>query len=319
MARSPKSSDPIELALASLGGAGLTADQSPSLEVIPTDWAKMNDEVLGCGGLPRGKVIEIYAKASVGKSTLGYWFAGQTQKRDGKVAIFDSEGSYLAVYGEKFGIDNSQLLKPEFYYGEDALQKLKVLIALNVLDLVLIDSVPYLQPAQLIEHVDDKPYTMNQNLARAKMLTNFFNDINGGYQIKPIDDPKGKWVLDVETGSNYHKIYHKKTSVIFINHAKTAVGVMFGPKTKTPGGDALDLASAIRLGMTHVKQSKKKDKETGLPLFKIVKVKAAKNKVAPPYGEMEYRTWRSGGIELLEEDIEDQVEELLEDEVEVDG
>jgi recombination protein RecA len=311
-----KSTDPLDMALASLGGAGLTADQAPDLEVQETDWAEMNDVVLGCGGLPRGKIIELYAKASVGKSTLAYWYIAQVQKRGGVAALFDAEGSYLAVYGASFGVDNSRLLKPEFYYGEDALQKMKILLAQNILDLIVTDSVPYLQPVQLVEHKTDSPYNMNQNLARAKMFTSFFNDLAGGYQIKPLDNPKGKWVVDSVTGTNYHRNYEKKATMIFINHAKVAIGVMFGPKTKTPGGDSLDLASAIRLGMTHVKQSKVKDKD-GYPKYKIVRVKAAKNKVAIPYGEMLLKIWRTGGMEPVETIKEDDVEDVLEDEVEV--
>jgi len=285
--------DLIEQALEVLGGSGTVASSLRELDVIPTEFSQFNDHLLGCGGLPRGRIIELYAKPSAGKSTFAYWMIGQVQKAGGIGALFDAEGAYLPDYGQACGIDNDKLILPEFGLGEDAIYKLKLLLASNTCDIIVIDSMPALQPALSSEMVGAEALKMNQRLERAKMYTILFNDLMGGFQVKsPI---KGKGFIK----GGPHKIYDKQTCLIFINHAKDKIGVMFGERTYTPGGDAINFASAIRLGMTYLKKSKKKD-EAGQPLFKIIRVKAPKNKLAPPLCEMDFKMHRSGAMEPLE-------------------
>src|SRR5690348_7958735 len=93
----------IDRALALLGGGARVASTKLPVEVIPTDYKEINDDLFGCGGIPRGKVIEIYSKPSVGKSTFSYWLMGQAQKRGGLVALLDAEGSYYPDYGAACG------------------------------------------------------------------------------------------------------------------------------------------------------------------------------------------------------------------------
>jgi len=304
MVKRKGSEDPLEQALEVLAGSGTIASSLRQLEVISTEFPQLNNHLLGCGGLPRGRIIELYAKPSAGKSTFAYWMIGQVQKAGGIGALFDAEGAYLTTYGEACGIDNDKLILPEFGLGEDALYKLKLLIATNACDIIVVDSMPALQPAGSSEMIDASALKMNQRLERAKMYTILFNDLMGGFEVK--SPTKGKGFIK----NGPHKIYDKKTCLIFINHAKDKIGVMFGERTYTPGGDAINFASSIRLGISYLKKSKKKD-DSGQPIFKIIRVKAPKNKLAPPLCEMDFKMHRSGAIEPLEPepDIIDEEEE----------
>lgn len=305
----------IQDALALLGGGARVASSKAPLQVIPTDLAVINDIVFGCGGIPRSKVIEIYSKPSVGKSSLFYWLVGQVQKRKGAAALFDGEGSYYPAYGEACGIINNELILPDFTFGEDALYQIKLLLAMDLLDLIGVDSMPALQPFSASEATSD-PKSMNQNLARAKMFTGFFNDIMGGFEIKGPNGKKVKsskrYVIDGESYDTIHKIHDKKASLIMINHAKDKVGVMYGERTYTPGGDSINFASSIRIGMSYIGKSKKKG-DDGQPLFREVSIKAVKNKLAPPYNETVIRLWRKGGITADDSTMVDEVEQVDED------
>ncbi|MAH07815.1 hypothetical protein CMI38_06215 [Candidatus Pacearchaeota archaeon] len=286
----------IDEALGLLGESGTLASERKKLEVIPTDIDDLNEKVLGCGGIPRGRIIELYSKPSVGKSTLAYWMIGQVQKQGGVGALFDAEGAYLRDYGESCGIDNSKLILPEFNLGEDALYKLKLLLASNTCDVIVVDSMPALQPGKISEQIDASSMKMNMRLERAKMYTIFFNDLMGGFQVKP--PGKGIRFIKKEDGTTVHKIYETKTNLIFINHAKDKIGVMFGERTYTPGGDAINFASSIRIGLSYMKKSKQKG-EDGQSKWKIVRIRTPKNKLAPPLNEIDLKMFRTGAIEQL--------------------
>ena len=303
--------DGLQDALDILGKAGKIGSSKPELEVIPTDIPEFNEKILGCGGIPRGKIIEMYAKESVGKSTLAYWLLGQAQKAGGVAALFDAEGAYLPDYGAKCGINNDELILVDFDLRNDALFKIQLLLATNAVDLIVVDSMPALQPALVAEKTDASALKMNERLERAKMFTVFFNEIMGGYKIKS-DEKGAKFITQIVDGkkTTIHKMSNKKAGLIFINHAKDKIGVMFGQRTYTPGGDAINFASSIRLGMNYLKKSKKKD-ENDMPIFKHVKVTAAKNKLAPPLMTMEMKLWRDGRVEALEDWVEEEVEDPL--------
>jgi len=299
--------DSITAALDILGGSGTVASQRRQLETVPVELAGFNDRVLGCGGLPRGRIMELYAKPSIGKSTLAYWFIGQVQKQGGIGALFDAEGAYLPDYGASCGINNDKLILPEFGLGEDAIYKLKLLLASNTCDIIVIDSMPALQPELSSEMIGAFSLKMNQRLERAKMFTILFNDLMGGFQVK--HPQKGKGMIKNDDGTTLHKIYDKKACLIFINHAKDKIGVMFGERTYTPGGDAINFASSIRLGMSYMKKSKQKD-ERGQPVFKIIRVKAPKNKLAPPLCETDIKMFRDGHLESMEEEKGEDLEDV---------
>ena len=294
--------DSISAALDILGGSGALASQQRELDTVPVELAGFNNRVLGCGGLPRGRIMELYAKPSVGKSTLAYWFIGQVQKQGGVGALFDAEGAYLPDYGASCGINNEKLILPEFGLGEDAIYKLKLLLASNTCDIIVVDSMPALQPGGMSEQTEAVSLKMNQRLERAKMFTILFNDLMGGFQVK--HPQKGKGMVKNDEGTTIHKIYDKKACLIFINHAKDKIGVMFGERTYTPGGDAINFASSIRLGMSYMKKSRKKD-ENGQPVFKVIRIKSPKNKLAPPLCETDIKMFRDGHLESLEEEKED--------------
>ena len=173
--KSTETVDSITAALDILGGSGTIASQQRKLETVPVELAGFNNRVLGCGGLPRGRIMELYAKPSIGKSTLAYWFMGQVQKQGGIAALFDAEGAYLPKYGASCGINNDKLILPEFGLGEDAIYKLKLLLASNTCDIIVVDSMPALQPALSSEMVGAESLKMNQRLERAKMFTILFN------------------------------------------------------------------------------------------------------------------------------------------------
>jgi len=316
MVAKKESIDDISRALNVLGGSAILGSETRDLRVIPTNIPDMNDEVFGVGGLPMGRVIELYAKESIGKSTLAYWLMGQVQKAEGVVALFDAEGAYRPDYGEGCGINNERLILPEFSHGEEALGQMKMLIATGAVDLIVADAMPAFQPLVALAQVAGAKVTMNIRLERAKMYTMFFNDMLGGFKIKPAGK-NATWVKDVH-GRIKRKLYQTNTTLIFINHSKDKVGVMFGERTYTPGGDAINFATALRIGMTKAGKKHKKVGGKKVLNYKVVKVKAAKNKLAIPFGEALIRMYPDGRLEPAQTgDGYDKEEEDFPEEVEV--
>jgi len=314
--------DPIDNALAVLGGAGIKASQRRETVVIPTDIESINEILFACGGFPVGKVIELYAKESVGKSTFAYWLTGQVQKRDGVVALFDAEGAYVPDYGAACGIDNDKLILPEFNHGEEALGQMKMLMATGSVDLIIADAMPAFQPLINVEQVAGEKRTMNKSLARAKMYTDFFNDLMGGFKIKAVG--KNERYIKSTLGTDRHKVYESNTSFVFINHAKDKVGVVYGERTYTPGGDSINFASSMRLGM--IKKSKKqttkkvKGEKVKTLIYKLVRIVAVKNKLGIPFGEVIIKMFPDGHIEPADpDDWDDEELEEVEDSTEDDS
>jgi len=306
--------DDITRALEVLRGAGIRASEKRKLYVIPTDIKVINDTVFGCGGIPLGRVIEIFSKEGVGKSSFAYWLIGQVQKGEGNAALFDAEGAYTPEYGAGCGIDNDRLILPEFTHGEEALDQMKTLIASGTVDLIVADAMPAFQPLINVDQVAGERVTMNKNLERAKMFTRFFNDMMGGFKIKP-PGKNQPWIKDKE-GRTFRKLYETGICLIFINHSKTSIGVTFGSRTYTPGGDAINFATAIRIEMKHVKKKQKKSGDTRELEYRIVRIKAPKNKVAIPFGETSIKMYPSGRIEPLKEEVDDEEPEESEEEFE---
>ena len=302
MAKKSSASKEISKALSLLGDKGFTASTYPEVEVIPTDIEALNHVVFGCGGLPRGRVLEIYAPPSVGKSTFCYWLIGQVQKRGGICVLWDAEGTYSPEYGAACGINNDNLIMPEFGLGNEILFQIKKLLASNTVDFMVIDSVPSLQPEMSSESKEDKDPNMREKLERATMLSQFFTDLSGGYTIRTAKASK-KFIECPVVGGRNHKLRNKKTCLAFINHAKDKIGVMFGDPTTTPGGKGLKFASSIRIGMEESTMSKDKD-DFGRPSYRVSRVKAAKNKLAPPFGTIKMKMLREGGVKIFGDDVE---------------
>ena len=297
--------DKVDQILKILGGQSRRAADSPDVDVIPTEFEVINHIVFGCGGIPRGRAIEMYAPESAGKTTFAQWLIVQVQKAGGVAAFFDAEGTFSPDYAESSGINLKELVMPDFETGNDLLYKVKLLLATNTVDLVVVDSIPAIQPEYGMDVKDAVDPNMRERLARAIMLTEFCNAIQGGYRIKK---PGAKGFLS-EGGTDLHKLRNKKTCIVFINHAKSKIGVMFGDKTNTPGGKALKFLASIRLSIEYSSRSKTKD-DLGRPKYKISRIESIKNKLAPPFGKTKLRFHQDGTIHLHEGDVEIEYEEL---------
>lgn len=286
-----------------------TADEVAPVEVIPTGLPSMDNIVLGCGGLPRGRTIEIYSKPSLGKTTLTINFIANAQKSNLTCAFFDAEGTFPGPeYTNDIGLIRGDLLMPDFSDGDNALFQIKQMIALNIVDIIVVDSVKALKPRTTVDIENDSPDSMHDNYARGKMLSVFYQDIRGGYHIWTTPQVKGEkaeaipsdksYFVEGKWDEYYHKLQDKRTVFIMINHQMDKQGVMFGDKTTTPGGDSQKFDASIRLRISNKKKAKKKDKY-GTPLHRIVTIRADKNKLAPPFREADFMLHKSGLITEL--------------------